>query len=250
MNNERLVLAVCGKGGVGKTAFSALLARASMEMGISPMLLIDADPAGGLVSAIGERTVGTLAGARESLIAAAKMADDSEKMRLAQQLDYLVLETLIERSSYSLLAMGHSSEKGCFCPANTLLREAIDLLSEPFPVVLIDAEAGLEQINRQVTRRVNRIIAIIDGSQRSAQTLGYINKMVGAERLSAVANRTSTTEDIRLPEGVQLLGVIPEDPTLRQFDVQGRSLWELPPDNPSFVATQAIARKLFPGTAE
>ena len=245
MKKEKLVLVVCGKGGVGKTVFSALLARASMQMGIRPLLLIDADPAGGLVSAIGERTSGTLAGARESLIAAARRADDSEKMRLAQQLDYLVLETLIERSDYSLLAMGHSSEKGCFCPANTLLREAIDLLAEPFPMVLIDAEAGLEQINRQVTRRVNLIIGITDGSRRSAQTLGYINEIVSAERLSTVANRMSAIEDLQLPEGCRLLGVIPEDSTLRQFDVQGRSLWDLPPDNPSFVATQAIARKLF-----
>jgi CO dehydrogenase maturation factor len=245
MNKEKLVLAVCGKGGVGKTIFSALLARAAMEMGIRPLLLIDADPAGGLVSAIGERVAGTLAGARESLIATARRANDSEKMRLARQLDYLVLETLIERSDYSLLAMGHSSEKGCFCPANALLREAIDLLAEPFPVVLIDAEAGLEQINRQVTRRVNRIIAITDGSQRSGQTLGYISEIVSAERLSTVANRTSVVEDIHLPEGVPLLGVIPEDPTLRQFDVQGRSLWGLPADNPSFVAIQAIARTLL-----
>jgi CO dehydrogenase nickel-insertion accessory protein CooC1 len=70
--------------------------------------------------------------------------------------------------------------------------------------------------------------------------------MVGKGRLSVVANRISPVENLQVPEGVKLLGAIPEDPTLRQFDLQGRSLWELPPENESFVTVQAIARKLRP----
>jgi CO dehydrogenase maturation factor len=244
MNGEKPVFAVCGKGGVGKTAFSALLARAFLEQGTKPLLLIDGDSAGGLVSAIGEKVGETLAGVRENLISAARRAGDSEKMRLAEQIDYLVLEALLERPDYSLLAMGRSREKGCFCPANKLLRESIDLVSEPFALVIIDAEAGLEQINREVTRRVTQVVGITDGSQRSGDILGCIAEMVGKERLSAVANRISRVEDSQVPEGVELLGSIPEDPTLRQFDLEGRSLWELPPENESLVRVQAIARKL------
>ena len=110
---------------------------------------------------------GTLAGVRHDLIRSAREAGDSERMRLAEQLDYLLLEALTERQGYALLAMGHSTEKGCFCPANTLLRGAMDLIAEPFAAVLIDAEAGLEQIQRQVTRRVSRIVVLTDGSLRS-----------------------------------------------------------------------------------
>ena len=241
---EKPVFAVCGKGGVGKTAFSALLARAFIETDSKPLLLIDADPAGGLVSAIGEGVTRTLAGVRENLIKAARQAGDAEKMRLAEQVDYLVPEALLERQGYSLLAMGHSSEKGCFCPANTLLRGAIELMIDPFAMVLIDAEAGLEQINRQVTRRVTRIIVITDGSKRSIETIGIITEMVGPERLAAVANRVPSHEDLGLPAGVELLGTIPEDQSLRQFDTKGRSLWELPPENQAFMAVQAIAREL------
>ena len=238
---------MCGKGGVGKTAFSALLARALLETGTKPLLLIDADPAGGLVSAIGERVSKTLAGVRETLIAAARRGGDAEKTHLARQLDYLVMESLLERPGYSILAMGRPREKGCFCPANTLLREAIDLVAGPFAATIIDAEAGIEQIQREVTRRVDRVIAVTDGSRRSSEILTTIAEMVGAGRVSAVVNRVSgesAEEESGLPEGVERLGAIPEDPELQRFDREGRPLWELPLENEAVVAVAGIAAKL------
>lgn len=241
---EKPILAVCGKGGVGKTVFSALLGRAFLEGGIKPLLLIDADPAGGLASAIGEHTIKTLAGVRQDLILAARGAGNAEKMRLAQQLDYLVMEALLERPGFALLAMGHSKEGGCYCPANKLLRDSIDIVADSFSVVLIDAEAGLEQINRRVTRRVNRVITIIDGSMRSVEVMGFISEMVGSDQVFAVGNRMSNEDSISLPKGIELLGMIPEDESVRQFDREGRSLWDLPPGDVAFFAVKMIAQKV------
>ena len=105
MSKQTPILAVCGKGGVGKTAFSALLARILMERHTKPLLLIDADPAGGLVSAIGEGSTTTLADVRERLTASARRANDTRKAELAHQLDYMVMEAHLERDDYALLAM-------------------------------------------------------------------------------------------------------------------------------------------------
>ncbi len=243
MRKIKPIVAICGKGGVGKTVFSALFARALRTAGVKPLLLVDADPAGGLVSAIGEKVENTLAGAREKLITSARAADENTKKRLAQQLDYFVLQALVEQSDYSLLAMGRSHEKGCFCPANILLREAIDFLSDPFAAVLIDAEAGLEQIHRRVTRNVTQIIAISDGSQRSRNMIEHISEMVGRQKLATVTNRVQQNTQSR-PDAIDLLGSIPEDDTLRQFDRDGRSLWELPADNPAYTAIENITKKL------
>ncbi len=235
-----MIAAVCGKGGVGKTAVTALLARALLENEASrPVLLIDADPVQGLTSAIGETAVRTLGDVRHEIIATLREGVDAKKY-VADRLDYMVLEALAERDGYSLFAMGRKQEKGCFCPVNTLLRQAIDLISEPFAHVLVDAEAGLEQINRQVTRRTQRVLAVTDGSQRSRQTLELIAEMVPVP-VGAVANRGMQTE---LPEGVDRLGEIPEDETLRRFDAEGRSLWELPDDNPALEAAREVARAL------
>ena len=235
------VLAVCGKGGVGKTAFSALLSRALIESGVTPLLLVDADPVGGLTSAIGERAVDTLAGVRDRFIAEARRGGKSGAADAAQLLDYSLLNALVERKGYALLAMGHNSEKGCFCPANKLLRSAIEGLVPAFAGVLIDAEAGIEQINRDVTARVTRVVAVVDASQRSLDTLRMIVEMVGPERVAVAANRCSEAESLSLPEGVPLLGRIPEDETLRRFDREGRSLWQLPVDNPALEAVGRIA---------
>jgi CO dehydrogenase maturation factor len=243
MMKNRPIFAICGKGGVGKTVFSALFARSLKTAGVKPLLLIDADPAGGLVSAIGEKIENTLAGGRDQLIASARKTDRNTRQELARQLDYFVLQALVERSDYSLLAMGRSREKGCFCPANTLLREAIDFISDPFAAILIDAEAGLEQIQRRVTRNVTQVIAVSDGSQRSRDIIEFISEMVGYRKLAAVINRVRQ-KPFNRPNACRLLGSIPEDATLRQFDQDGKSLWDLPADNPACIAVEKITEQL------
>ncbi|MEI6285715.1 MAG: AAA family ATPase [Bacillota bacterium] len=237
------IIAVCGKGGVGKTVFSALLARALAAAGVQPLLLVDADPVGGLTSAIGERAVETLSGVRERVINAAKVGGVAAAAQAAEQLEYFVFKALIEREGYSLLAMGHNTNKGCFCPANKLLRSAIETLIGSFNGVIIDAEAGIEQINRDVTGRVDRVIVVVDGSQRSLDTLRVITEMLGAENIAAVANRAVIDSSV-IPVGVEFLGVIPEDEELKQYDREGRPLWQLPETNAAVAAVRAIGNKL------
>jgi CO dehydrogenase maturation factor len=199
---------------------------------------------GGLTSAIGERAVKTLGAVRERIIATARGGDPTKRTRLADELDYLVLEALVERDGYALLAMGRKTEKGCFCPVHTLLREAIDVVARPFAMVLLDAEAGIEQINRCVTRRVTRALVVTDGSSRSHHTLEVIGEMVGPERVVALANRFTPDAAGDLPGRFPLLGRIPEDATLRRLDREGRPLWELPADNPALAAAREIASGL------
>ncbi len=241
---EKPVIAVCGKGGVGKTVFSALLSRVLLEEGFKPLLLVDADPVGGLTSAIGEHVVDTLAGVRDRFINEARQGGKTGAGEAADQLDYFILKALVERKDHSLLAMGHNEEKGCFCPANKLLKNAIDNLVSAFKGVLIDAEAGIEQINRDVTGRVTRVIAVVDASKRSMDTLAMIVNLVGSSHVFVVANRVSTEVILQLPEGIDMLGSIPENEVLRQFDREGRPLWELPPGNEALTAVRSIVKAL------
>lgn len=238
------VIAVCGKGGVGKTAVSALLSRVLLDEGVKPLLLIDADPAMGLVSAIGEKRSGTLADVRDRLISSARSGGKSDTAAVVDQLNYMVFEALVERENYALLSMGHSAEKGCFCPANTLLREAIDLVSASFSLIVIDAEAGIEQIKRDVTRSVNLVIVVIDGSQRSMDTLRLISELVDKRHIRIVANRVNGDEVGSLPAGMDLIGAIPQDQTLMKYDRIGRPIWELPLGNPALAEAEKIAQAL------
>ncbi len=244
MTHPAPIVAVCGKGGVGKTVVTALLARAVIARGIVPVLLIDADPVGGLTTALGETGLKTLAGVREKLIAAARHGDAPARQHVANQIDYLVLEALAERDGHALIAMGRTTEKGCFCPANTLLRRALEVVVKAFPVTLVDAEAGVEQINRQVTDRVTHALVVTDGSKRSRDTLEVIRQMLGAERVLAVQNRSAEPGVWDLPPGVRLAGRIPEDAAIRCFDAHGTALWDLPKDNPALIAANDVVDAL------
>jgi len=242
--NEIPIISVCGKGGVGKTVISALLSRTLIETKNKPVLLVDADPVGGLTSAVGVKVVDTLAGVRNKFIEEARKGVKSDLEQAADQLDYFILNALVERDGFSLLAMGHTNDKGCFCPANKLLRSAIEVLISSFKGVLIDAEAGIEQINRDVTVRVNRVIVVIDASQRSMDTLLMIEKMVGAEKIAVIANRVPADIKLTLPGKAELYGIVPEDEELKKYDREGVPLWELPADNAALMAVKEIAVKL------
>jgi CO dehydrogenase maturation factor len=240
---DPLILAVCGKGGVGKTVVSALLARVLLDHGVAPLLLVDADPVTGLTAALGQRVERTLADVREQLVQTAAGSDGATRERMAREMDYRVLEALQERDGYCLLVMGRSRAKGCFCPVNTLLKHALAALASPFAVVLIDAEAGVEQVQREVTSRVTRAVVVTDGSARSRHAARLIAELLGADRVSVVANRSGGVDPAVGP-GLEVVGAVPEDRALGELDRLGRPLWELPRDNPALRATANIARGL------
>jgi len=247
VSRDRPVVAFCGKGGVGKTVVSALVARALLDSGTSPILLVDADPMGGLIAAIGEEVATSLGEIRAKVIDAVSRKEGGKEW-VARRLDYLLLESLTERDEYSLLSIGRSREKGCFCPVNRLLREALETLVDPFRAVLVDAEAGLEQISRQVTKNVTEVVVVVDGSRRALSALQQIAELVPGERLSVVANRGARTPETHdLPPGTKTLGVLPEDELVRKADIEGGSLWELPAArSPAVTAAREVAARLLP----
>ena len=237
------VLAILGKGGAGKTVLSALITRTLLDHGEKPLLLVDADPAGGLAFAVGADVQDTMGAVREKLIADASRPDIDRKS-VAQHIDWMVLEALQEHGPFSLLSMGRTDTKGCFCPVNTILKTAIEKLAEGFSYVILDAEAGIEQVNRQVVGKVDVPIVVTDGSKRGGQAAGLIAGLLskyefGRENPGLVLNRV---EDLPggPPQGLDLWGAIPDDRQVRGFDQQGRSLLELPEDSPALLSVKKI----------
>lgn len=252
---NRLV-AVCGKGGTGKTAFISIMTKILMQHDNQRILVIDADPAMSLANALGVEIVKTIGEIREEIIkSAARFRDDEEeKLRIVNTLDYMVLEALAEKSKFGLLVMGRPEAVGCFCPVNDLLRDAIETLSKNFDVTLIDGEAGIEQIHRQVVRVVDSPVILTDTSSRGLQTAALIKKIVESKklirckRLAMVVNRVrgeeETVRGFAEKVGVEILGYIPEDENISRYDLRGQPLTELPDDSPSVVAIRQVSQKL------
>jgi CO dehydrogenase maturation factor len=249
---EKKVIAACGKGGVGKTAFSAALTRLLFDDGKNT-LVIDADPAMGLSSLLGVwKQIKTIGGVRDELIQKAKQEGSNAQAEIADMFDYLVMECLFEAPQFNLLAMGRSRFKGCFCPVNRILRDAIESMAANFDVVIVDAEAGVEQINRDVIRRVDTLVLLMDSSLRSVQTGGIIKEMTQALNMGCevggVINRAGGNwEVIRealQKERIPFWGVIPEDEILRKIDTEGKTIFDLPPTAPLLVAVEKIIEKI------
>ena len=173
------IIAMCGKGGVGKTSISALMVKLLAKSHNAKILAIDADPAVGLATALGITVKKTVDDIRKDLIARIQKGQPEDKLETARRLDYELFEALESGDGYALLAIGRPEDEGCFCRVNSLLKDIISDLAGKFDIVLIDGEAGIEQINRRVMKTVNHLVLISD---TSAKGIGVANT------ISAVAN--------------------------------------------------------------
>ncbi len=228
------VLAVCGKGGVGKTTVSALLARLFSRRGDTRVLLVDADPAVGLgmaMSIFPERTVNDIR--KEIVSTVREHATDS--LDLAASVDYKLMEAVSQNGRLGFLSVGRPEDEGCYCQLNTLLREAIETLSGHFDLTLIDAEAGVEQVNRRVMRSVSHLMLVCDPTPKSLNVAETIRKVaeeaVNYRRLGLLINRARDEREARSLASrseLPLLGWVPEDDAVRSFDSSARSFLELP----------------------
>ena len=248
------LIAVCGKGGSGKTALVALMTKCILQRDHAKLLVIDADPTMNLPATLGVRAEKTVNEIREKIIRDARTAGKTEKQHLARSLDYMLLEALIEADTFSMLVMGRPDALGCYCPVNALLRDGIKTMAKHFDTILIDGEAGVEQISRQVIRSVDIPIIVSDISARGLQTATLIrnviesHKIIKYKKMGLVLNRVRGNEE-GLQEhvertGLELFGWIPEDENITRFDMEARPLLQLPDDSPACLAAQNILSQL------
>lgn len=249
--SEKILIAVCGKGGVGKTAVTAMMSRVFIESGkAGRLLLIDADPAMGLLTALGVKIRRTMGQIREDIILTARGGKKHEKAKLVDTLDYMALEALEELDDFAILAMGRTETLGCFCPVNDLLRGTIETLSGSFDTILIDGEAGLEQINRQVMRQLSTLVIVSDATARGIETAEMIktmvenDKVIHCNRMGILFNRVSGNEELLNQAadriGLDLFGIIPQDENIAYHDLVARPITELSSDSPGYVAMERI----------
>ncbi len=247
MKNKQ-VIAVCGKGGVGKTVYTSLLAKVISDRGEGNLLAVDADPALGLHYSLGRKGTKTIGSVRDEIIRTAESGNKEEVARLADKIEYLVAQSLDEGKDFSFIAMGSMEKTGCFCSVNGLLKRALEEVTGSYDTVLIDGEAGIEQINRQVIESVDTLVVVTDTSLRGMKTVEYIANLLEkgiipkCRKFGIVFNHPQTeissfmkrAEELSIP----VFGTIPYDKTVEEFDHEGRSLLELPAGNPALQEAQ------------
>jgi CO dehydrogenase maturation factor len=242
-------IALCGKGGVGKTSVAAMMVKILGRGKHRKVLAIDADPACGLAVALGVKVRKTVDDIRKDLISRVRKGEPRDARQTVRQLDYEMFDALHEQDGFAMLAIGRPEDEGCFCRVNALLKDILADLAGSFDVVVIDGEAGVEQINRRVMKTVDHLVIISDTSVKGIGVAGAIahvardNRAVDFRSMGLVLNRVrrpSEVDDIRTRTGLPIYGWVLEDDLIRDFDFRGESLAGLPDASPSLGVVEGI----------
>ncbi len=248
------MIAITGKGGVGKTTISSLLVRALIQNGKKPVLAIDADPNSCLDAALGVTVTKTVGGARE------EVRDEAQKGLAAgiskqQFLQMKIEESLVESEGFDLISMGRPEGAGCYCYANNVLKAVISQISGQYPYVVLDNEAGLENLSRRIVQSVNMLVLVSDASNAGLQTLVRLHALaeemnIQYSKLLLVVNRLRGDKlperlaEIKEQTGAHAVIGIPDDHELAAFAEENRSFMQLPANNKTLELINGIVAEI------
>ena len=226
------VIALAGKGGVGKTSISALTVRLlARSYPDKKILAIDADPAVGLATALGVEVCSTVDDIRKAFVHSAQEGNTAAAIEMLGEAKYRLMDALTERKNISFLAIGRPEAAGCYCKVNAYLKQIITLIAGSFDYVVIDGEAGIEQINRRVMEKVTHLILVSDASRKGLQVAKTIHsvakELVMFEKVGLMVNRMPDMGlQSQLDTGeAPLLACIGDDRAMAMSDMLGNSVF-------------------------
>ena len=250
------VIALAGKGGTGKTTVAGLVVRSLRRGGRTPILAVDADPNVCLDAALGLRPARTIS---DVLHASHGLRGVPETMPKSTYLEFELEACLAEGRGIDLIEMGRPEGPACYCSANHLLRNYMDRLMGAYRTVVVDNEAGMEHLSRRTTRDVDLLLIVSDASQVGIRSAQRIRELIGelalpVRRIALVVNQATTlpaaVETAIAADGLELAGLVPDDPVIPEFELAGRPLLDLPDDSRAAGAMERILAALSAGKGE
>ncbi len=250
-------IAVAGKGGVGKTTTCGMIIDYLVKKQKTPILVVDADANSNLNEVLGIEVETTLGEIREEVARAelAKVNPIPPGMSKADYMEMKFSAALVEEDDYDMLVMGRTEGKGCYCFVNGLLKTQLDKYVGNYRYTVIDNEAGLEYIARGTLPHVDTLLLVSDCSRRGIQAVARIAQMVrdlnlNPGRMGLIVNRApggvlnvGVQEEIE-KHGLELLGVLPQDDTVYEYDCEGKPSSQVPEDTPVKAALHGIMKCL------
>ena len=257
-------IALAGKGGVGKTTVAGMVIKYLVQNHKGALLAIDADPSSNLNMVLGLELDWTVGDIREDMLeqvqssltqGGAAMGTMPGGLSKHEYLDYQVRSSLSEGDYFDLIAMGRSEGPGCYCAVNHNLRDVIDTISKNYRFVVIDNEAGMEHLSRRTTRDVQHLLIVSDPTHRGIVAAERIAKMqqeldIQIENAYLIINRVTNGVPKPLQERIDgseipLLGVIPSDDELLEFEFSGKPLVELGTNSPVYQSVSSMLNNIL-----
>ncbi len=245
-------IALSGKGGTGKTSLAGLLIRYLIRHGKIPVMAIDADANANLNEVLGVKVENTIGEIREGLLGRDGLQPGG--MSKETYFEVMLHQVVVEHEGFDLLVMGRPEGPGCYCFVNNLIRKYSDELSDKYPYIVTDNEAGLEHLSRRTTQNTDLLLVVSDPSQRGIRTAKRVCDLVDELKLNIkrtvlIVNRVEgeldpALSDLIEQEGMKLGGWIPADKNITEYDLRGEPIVNLPDDSQSVVAFDRILDSL------
>ena len=249
-------IALAGKGGVGKTTICGMLIHYLAKRGGAPVLAVDADANSNLNEVLGVEVATTLGQIREEMEREGSSGGNvPASMTKAEYADMMFGEALVEDDDFDLLVMGRTQGKGCYCFVNGILTNQVQRYAANYKYIVVDNEAGMEHISRGILPKVDTVILVSDASRRGVQACGRIFELVkslnlGAKEVKLLINRApggkvaeGVMDEIRA-YGMDLLGILPQDDDVYEYDGEGKPSSSVPEDNAFRTALYAALDKM------
>jgi len=239
-----------GRGGAGKSTFVALISKYLKP----PTLLIDLDPDLSLADMLGldfqKEGKRTVCEALYDVIEKRKGNISPSITTHALMESSLCSDCLYEGKNFDLITLGTKFTEGCLCAPDELLRKTIPKLAKNYATMLVDSPAGVEHLNRNIVSDINDLFVLCDPSDKSLKHIGRIKeiiKQVGIRysHFYLVANYecNAEAEKYLLNTGEIYLGKIDYDAHLEQYNLEGKSLLELPEDSAASLSVKRVLAK-------
>lgn len=242
-------IALAGKGGTGKTTLAGMLIKYLVAQGKTPVLAVDADSNANLNEVLGLEVHETLGNAREEMKKGQVPSGMTKDVFINMKLE----QAVIERDGFDLVVMGQPEGSGCYCAANSLLTAFLEKLIHNYAWLVMDNEAGMEHISRLTTSNVDVLLVVSDTSRRGVQAAVRIHQLaqnlhIGVGKSWLIINQARADVppevlNMATEAGLELLGTIPEDELVHDYDLNGRPTIDLPANSPAFSrASELFAR--------
>jgi len=153
-----------------------------------------------------------------------------------------IAESLVEADDFDLIAMGRPEGPGCYCYANNVLKSILAEISSSYPYIVLDNEAGLENLSRRIVQKVDLMIMVADPSRNGLETVNRLVSLakemnIQYDKLAIIINRLrsgelpSNASELQKKTGADFLFALPDDNKIAELAEHGSSLLSLPDGN-------------------
>jgi len=211
------IIAIAGKGGVGKTTIASFLIGYLSKQKLGSVLAVDADPNSNLSESLGLEPTQDIG----------RIIDDISKnlgqvpvnMSKDEFISYRIETTLGEAEGFDLLTMGRPEGPGCYCYVNNVLRHALAKLMSSYDYIVIDNEAGFEHLSRRTVKKIDTLILVSDNTSaglKAAERIFELVKELSIEykNIFMIINRAKDDTNVKIDFPVEIIGTIAKDTEL------------------------------------